>query len=81
MFAAADTTSHALARAFHLIAEHTDVQDKMRAELLEASPDGEEIPYDDLIALPYMEAVCRETLRLFVISSCTSIPFIDAFPL
>ena len=66
MFAATDTTSNALSRILQLIAEHPDVQDKLRAELIEASPDGEDIPYDDLVALPYMDAVCRETLRLSV---------------
>ena len=64
VFAATDTTSNALSRIFQLLAEHPDVQDKMRAELTEASPDGEDIPYDDLVALPYIDAVCRETLRL-----------------
>ncbi|GJE84919.1 cytochrome P450 [Phanerochaete sordida] len=64
VFAATDTTSNALSRIFHLLADHQDVQDKMRAELMEAGPDGEDIPYDTLVALPYMDAVCRETLRL-----------------
>lgn len=66
IFAATDTTSNALSRILQLLAEHPDVQDKMRAEIIEASPDGEDIPYDDLVALSYMDAVCRETLRLFV---------------
>ena len=60
-----DTTSNALARILHLLSEHQDVQDKLRAELLDASEAGD-IPYDQLIALPYLEAVCRETLRLCV---------------
>ncbi|KAJ3552918.1 hypothetical protein NM688_g3899 [Phlebia brevispora] len=64
IFAAMDTTSNALARTLHLLAEYQDVQDKMRAELLEAS-EYEDIPYDQLVALPYLDAVCRETLRLF----------------
>ncbi|EKM59451.1 uncharacterized protein PHACADRAFT_249950 [Phanerochaete carnosa HHB-10118-sp] len=64
VFAATDTTSNALSRIFQLLAEHQDVQDKMRAELVEASPSGEDIPYDTLVALPYIDAVCRETLRL-----------------
>ena len=61
---ATDTTSNALARTFQLLAENPDVQDKMRAELLQATPDGEDIPYDQLVHLPYLDAVCRETLRL-----------------
>ena len=31
-----------------------------------AARDGRDsIPYDELVALPYLEAVCRETLRLY----------------
>lgn len=64
MFAATDTTSNALARTFAILAEHQDAQDQLRAEILDTSHDGEDIPYDTLIALPYLDAVCRETLRL-----------------
>ena len=64
VFAATDTTSNSLARVFHLLAQHHDVQDKLRAEILEAGPSGEDIPYDTLVTLPYLDAVCRETLRL-----------------
>lgn len=64
MFAATDTTSNSLARTFHQLAQRQDVQEKLRAEILEASPDGEDIPYETLVALPYFDAVCRETLRL-----------------
>lgn len=43
------------------------VQGKLRAELREAQEQyGREIPYDELSALPYLDAVCRETLRLYV---------------
>ncbi|EPS98331.1 hypothetical protein FOMPIDRAFT_1024655, partial [Fomitopsis schrenkii] len=42
-----------------------DVQDKPRAEILEAIREhGPEIPYDVRVELPYLDAVCRETLRL-----------------
>lgn len=58
-----DTTSNALARILHLLAERPDVQDKLRAELLEANG-TDDIPYDQLTSLPYLDAVCRETLRL-----------------
>ncbi|KAF5342999.1 hypothetical protein D9758_013703 [Tetrapyrgos nigripes] len=65
MFAAMDTTSSALARTFHLLAMHPEVQDKLRQELLEAQQNNADIPYDQLVSLPYLDAVCRETLRLF----------------
>ena len=65
MFAATDTTTSALAQTFHLIAQHQDVQEKLRAEIKEARlKAGGDIPHDELMALPYLDAVCRETLRL-----------------
>lgn len=39
----------------------------MRAEILEVGQ-GQDIPYDQLVDLPYMDAVCRETLRLYVLT-------------
>ena len=63
MFAATDTTSKTLARILHLLAQHEDVQDKLRAEVIAAFEDGE-VPYDRLMDLPYLDAVCRETLRV-----------------
>ena len=62
-----DTTSNALSRTLHVLAQHPPVQDKLRAEIIE--PQGgpgsaSDIPYDGLVKLPYLDAVCRETLRL-----------------
>ncbi|KAF9064449.1 cytochrome P450 [Rhodocollybia butyracea] len=66
IFAAMDTTSNGLSRILHLLAMHPDVQDKMRREILEARNrhQRERFSYDELVALPYLDAVCRETLRL-----------------
>ena len=58
-----DTTSNALSIILQLLAEHTDVQDKLRKEILDASY-GEDLDYDALVSLPYLDAVCRETLRM-----------------
>ncbi|KAM5531284.1 hypothetical protein V8D89_015039 [Ganoderma adspersum] len=69
-FAGADTTSNGLSRILHLLCEHADVQDRLRAEIRAAIEQyGEEIPYDELSALPYLDAVCRETLRLYAPAS------------
>ena len=65
ILAAMDTTSNALAMTLYLLAEHSEVQDKLRQEILQASK-GEDIGYDTLVSLPYLDAVCRETLRLYV---------------
>lgn len=63
-----DTTSSALARTLHLLADHPEVQQRLRQELQESSQ-GEDLPYDVLHKLPYLDAVCRETLRLCVFAS------------
>lgn len=54
---------HALARGIWLLCEHADVQEKMRNEIREAQKNGQ-LSYDQLITLPYLDAVCRETLRV-----------------
>lgn len=62
-----DTTSNALTAMMSVLAERSDIQDKLRAEILEAqAKHGEDVPYDDLIALPYLDAFVRESLRLYV---------------
>ncbi|KAF8157063.1 cytochrome P450 [Crassisporium funariophilum] len=66
-FAATDTTSGALSRIFHLLALNKDVQDKLRKEIRDAKEanDGHDLGYDVLVSLPFLDAVCRETLRLY----------------
>ncbi|KAH9023443.1 cytochrome P450 [Lactarius pseudohatsudake] len=65
LIAGTDTTSSALSRILHLLSLHPDVQDKLRTELKEAHEDKEELTHDQLVSLPFLEAVCRETLRLY----------------
>ncbi|KAH6915167.1 cytochrome P450 [Coprinopsis sp. MPI-PUGE-AT-0042] len=71
--AAVDTTSGALSRTLQMLSENQDVQEKAREEVLEAKREngGEDLTYDQLLQLPYLDAVCRETLRLH-----PSIPFV-----
>ena len=64
-FAATDTTSNALSRTLHILALHPEIQERLRAEVGQARKAHEgDVPYDDLVSLPFMDAVCRETLRL-----------------
>lgn len=69
LLAATDTTSASIVRAVHLLSQHPSVQEKLRREVLEATiaagrgisdPD-----YDALANLRYLDAVIRETLRLY----------------
>lgn len=51
-----------------ILARKLDIQTKLRAEIIEAQErNGGDIPYDELVALPYLDAICREILRLWVI--------------
>ena len=60
-----DTTSNALSATLWRLAQHQEVQEKLRQEILEAKEaQGGDIDNDDLVSLPYLDAVCRETLRV-----------------
>ena len=61
---ALETLSPAFVRVLHQLTLHPDAQDKLRQEFKDACPDNEELTYDHLVSLPFLDAVCRETLRL-----------------
>ncbi|KAH9941835.1 cytochrome P450 [Epithele typhae] len=63
VFAAMDTTSNALSLTLWRLAQNKDIQARVRQEILDAQ-NGSDIGYDDLVSLPLLDAVCRETLRL-----------------
>ncbi|KAF8685181.1 Cytochrome p450 [Rhizoctonia solani] len=64
-FAGNDTTSSALSRTIHLLAEHPCIQSKLRDEIRRAHHFyGKNLDYDQLNSLLYLDAVCRESLRL-----------------
>ncbi|KAI0654410.1 cytochrome P450 [Cubamyces menziesii] len=79
MLGGQETTTSALARLLHVLAQEQDAQARLRSEIREAkmayaSTQGEgnlsnwqhvSLPYDVLIGLPYLDAVVRETLRLY----------------
>jgi len=65
IFTATDTTSNALSRILYTLSIHQGAQDKLREEVLASRTTHGDIPYDELNALPFMDAVCRETLRLY----------------
>ncbi|EAU84603.2 cytochrome P450 [Coprinopsis cinerea okayama7 len=66
-FAAMDTSSNALSRILYLLSECPEVQQRLRAEILDAKQHNgdSDLSYDELVQLPYLDAVCRETLRLY----------------
>ncbi|KAJ3530952.1 hypothetical protein NMY22_g8359 [Coprinellus aureogranulatus] len=66
IFAGTDTTSNALARTLDVLSRHPDAQERLRREVISAdSEHGRDLDFDTLMGLPYLDAVCRETLRLY----------------
>ena len=69
LIAGMDTTANTLAHILDLLSQHHDVQDKLRAEILhalESDGDGAMLDFDTLMDLPYLEAMCRESFRVYV---------------
>ncbi|KAI8969383.1 cytochrome P450 [Trametes punicea] len=64
IMAAVDTTSNALSVILTCLAEHPDIQQKLREEIIDAGAD-KGLDYDTLMNLPLLEVVCRETLRVY----------------
>jgi len=80
IFGGAGTTSLALNRLLYTLAAEPDVQRRLRSEVRRAKClyakisevdewQGVYLPYDELMALPYLDAVVRESLRLHPPSS------------
>src|SRR5438309_414607 len=58
-----ETTSTATTWALYALTQAPEIQTKLRKELLSVSTDNPTM--DELNELPYLEAVVRETLRLY----------------
>ncbi|KAJ6530058.1 cytochrome P450 [Mycena vulgaris] len=68
--AAHDTTSSALARMLHSLAQDLPRQRRLREELNQARADSfDELNYHTVTTLPFLDACYRETLRLYAPSS------------
>ncbi|EIM84054.1 cytochrome P450 [Stereum hirsutum FP-91666 SS1] len=68
IFGGQDTTSSALSRILYMLASHPHIQAMLRAELRAALPDtvnDGELGYEQLSGLVWMDAVLKETLRLY----------------
>ncbi|RDB27404.1 hypothetical protein Hypma_004362 [Hypsizygus marmoreus] len=72
IFGAQDTTSSALSRILYMLSMHpkvqADVRDELRTTLRAKRAEGDlsgRMTYDDIMALPLLDAVIKETLRLY----------------
>ncbi len=64
MFAGHDTTSSALSRTLHNLVLHPEVQEKLREEITSSGILLGNVAFEDLMTLPYLDAICKETLRV-----------------
>ncbi|KAG2146033.1 cytochrome P450 [Suillus bovinus] len=78
VFAGLDTTTSALSRCIYLLAKNPLAQARLRSEIRDAIKSAQEgssfsehdnpllhLSYDALINLPFLDAIVRETLRLY----------------
>ncbi|CAH0723090.1 unnamed protein product, partial [Brenthis ino] len=64
LLAGFETSSTLLSFAFYTMAVRPDIQDKLRAHIEEVT-NGQNLSYDHLAQLDYLEAVILETLRMY----------------
>lgn len=84
IFAGFETTTSAICRILWILAEKQDVQARLRSAIrnakrdyadaqgLSSSWEDVELPYDTLMGLPYLDAIVRETLRVYPPTSLLS---------
>ncbi|KAF5371664.1 hypothetical protein D9758_003587 [Tetrapyrgos nigripes] len=73
IFGAQDTTSSCLSRILYQLSINQDVQDKVREEIRtacsaydhDADTSNTRLSYEEISSLPWLEAVIKETLRLY----------------
>lgn len=65
MAAGSSTTSHTAAFACWALANHPEVQQKLRKELFEVFPDASQLDMKALQDCSYLDAVIKETMRLW----------------
>ncbi|TFY79237.1 hypothetical protein EWM64_g4776 [Hericium alpestre] len=67
LFAGHETTAGVLSRILHQMALCPDAQAKLRKEVTEARATHGDLDFDRLIELEYLDAVCKETLRVSIV--------------
>ena len=66
LLAGYETTASLLTHASYSLAVHSEIQTKLRQEILEAKNQNNGVlDYDTLMSLPYLDAVINETLRMY----------------
>ena len=53
-----------LSRIIHQLSLHHDAQERLREEVTKAREAKGDLEFEDLLELPYLDAICKETLRV-----------------
>ncbi|WVQ78508.1 hypothetical protein IAT38_000594 [Cryptococcus sp. DSM 104549] len=61
MFAGSETTAGTISFGLYDLARHPDIQSRLRSEILEC---GDNLPYEQIDELPYLDAVVKEIMRI-----------------
>ena len=65
LIAGHETTSAAIAWALYYLSTNQEAQSKLRKEIVKEFPDKDFVPtFEQINSLDYLNAVCKETLRL-----------------
>ncbi|TEB32645.1 cytochrome P450 [Coprinellus micaceus] len=89
-FAGFGTTTGSITRILDLLCRHPDAQEGLRREVISTAAkyrDGD-IPYDELVSLPFLDAVIRETWRVYTplplivkqVNQDTELPLSRSYP-
>ncbi|KAK7060613.1 hypothetical protein VNI00_001379 [Paramarasmius palmivorus] len=65
LFAGHETTAGTLSRILYQMAILPDAQARLRKEVTDARKANGDLDLEALMALPYLDAICKETLRLY----------------
>lgn len=65
LLAGRDTTANTITYAIYMLAEHHNVLERLRKEILETVGDSRRPTYEDIKDMKYLRAVVNETLRLY----------------
>lgn len=60
-----DTTTSATSRVLYILSRDQEAQSRLREEVTAARKEHRDLDYDALMALPFLDAVCRETMRVY----------------
>lgn len=68
MLAGFETTSNFLAYSTYVLAKHPDIQERLRTEIQQQWQEHQELDYERVADMAYMDLFIREVLRMYRIS-------------